>query len=184
MVLRVKKTKRYEEQKPEQVAAYLKQTEGIPVERIAYVDESGIDRFLYREYGWAQRGEEVIGVISGKKYKRTGIVAAKLGKEIIEPLQYEGTMDSVLFEKWYETRLLPKLPAGTVIVMDNASFHRKSKLTEISERMGHRLIFLSPYSPELNPIEHYWSWLKRQLRKILHLHDSFDDALRYCLQVG
>jgi transposase len=162
----------------------LEETAEIPVERIAYVDESGVDRFIYREHGWAVRGEPVIGVISGKKFKRTGIAAALLDKEIIEPMQYEGTMDSALFETWYETRLLPKLPKGTVIVMDNASFHRKSKLREISERMGYRLIFLSPYSPELNPIERYWSWLKRQLRKILHLHDSFDDALRSCLQVG
>jgi len=60
------------------------------------------------------------------KYKRTSIVAAQLNKKIIEPLQYEGTMDSKLFETWFKTRLLPNLPPKTTLVMDNAAFHRKS----------------------------------------------------------
>lgn len=133
---------------------------------------------MTREYGWSERGKPITGMVSGRKYKRVGIVAAQLGKSIIEPLQYSGTMDSALFEAWFETRLLPALPTNTFVVMDNASFHRKSKLLPLAAQAGISLIFLPPYSPNLNPIERFWAWLKRYLRKILHLHLSFDVALQ------
>ena len=108
------------------MAQYLSQIAQIPTAQLACVDETGIDNYLYREYGWAQRGESVIGQISVHKCQRTGIVAAQIEKSIIAPLQYDGTMDSVLFEAWFETHLLPALPKESVIVMDNASFHRSA----------------------------------------------------------
>lgn len=147
------------------------------------MDETGIDSYLYREYGWAKRGEKIYAQISGKKYRRTGVVAAQMGKEIIEPLQYDGTMDSLLFEAWFESRLLSALPLSTTIVMDNASFHRKSRLIPIAEKHGHTILFLPPYSPELNPIENFWSCLKSRLRSVLYLFDSFDNALSDCFRV-
>jgi len=149
----------------------------IPVSGIAYIDETGIDTYLYREYAYSRKGAAVYGEISGRKFKRVGIVAAQMDGKIISPLQYEGTMDSSLFEQWFEHCLLPSLPKESVIVMDNAAFHRKSRLFSIAEIFQCHLIFLPPYSPVLNPIEMFWRWLKRHLRKILPLHSSFDDAL-------
>lgn len=178
-----KKTKRYREQDPVKAAKYQEQIRDIPPERIAYIDETGIDTYLYREYAYSPKGEAVCDLISGRKYQRTGIVAAQMCGEIIEPFQYNGTMDSVLFEHWFEQCLLPALPPQSVIVMDNAAFHRKSRLYSCVQNTGHTLIFLPPYSPNLNPIEHFWSWLKRKLRKILHLFHSFNDALFECFQV-
>jgi len=159
------------------------QIKGIPADQIAYVDETGIDTCLYREYGWSERGKPLMGTVSGRKFKRTGIVAAQMGKSIIAPLQYDGTMDSALFETWFATRLLPSLPANSLVVMDNASFHRKNKLFPLVEQAGVRLVFLPPYSPEYNPIEHFWAWLKRYLCKILLLYPTFDDALYSAFQV-
>lgn len=141
------------------------------------MDECGIDTYLYREYGYAPRGQQVFGRISGRKYKRCGMVAAKMGGRILAPFQYSGTMDSRLFEFWFSTQLLPSLERDTVIVMDNASFHSKKRLISAAQNFGCRLVFLPPYSPELNPIENFWSWLKRFLRKILPSVPSFDDAL-------
>ena len=149
----------------------------LPPEELAYVDETGIDTCLYREYGWSERGLRLMGNISGHKFERTGIVAAQIGKSLLAPLTYNGAMDSLLFEMWFENCLLPVLPKAAVIVMDNASFHRKNKLVPLAEKSGHRLIFLPPYSPELNPIENFWSWLKRYLRKTLPSTSSFNDAL-------
>lgn len=146
-------------------------------EKIAYVDETGIDSYQYREYGYAPRGELLLDRISGRKYARTGIVAAQMGKEIFAPCRYDGTMNYKLFEDWFENHLLQELPKETVIVMDNASFHRKEPLYCLAEKYNCCLIFLPPYSPELNPIEHFWSWLKRTLRKILPKLSSFDEAL-------
>jgi len=72
-------------------------------------------------------------------------------------------------------RLAFAAPAGdgSVVVMDNASFHRKGRLHALAERAGHRVLFLPPCFPELNPIEHFWAWLKGRLRKTLPLFSSF-----------
>jgi transposase len=161
----------------------LSEIEGIDPDRIAYVDETGIDHFLHRPYARATRGEPVHAAVSGKKYKRTSVVAAQVGGEIIASMQYDGTMDSALFEAWFEKMLLPSLDPSTVIVMDNASFHRKSVLLPLAQSDGHRLLFLPPYSPELNPIEHLWAWLKQKLRAILPLYANFNDALLECFHV-
>ena len=138
---------------------------------------------MYREYGYAPRGQKVFDRISGRKYKRCGIVAAQMADRIVAPLQYSGTMDSALFEFWFTEQLLPSLEKGTVIVMDNASFHSRKRLISLAQNAGCKLIFLPPYSPELNPIENFWAWLKRFLRKILSSVASFDDALFTAFQL-
>ena len=161
----------------------MEQIKDIPPEKIAYVDECGIDTYLYREYGYAVRGEQVLGRIRGRKYKRCGIAAAKMADRILAPFQYTGTMDSGLFESWFSDQLLPSLDKDTVIVMDNASFHSKKRLFFAAQNAGCRLLFLPPYSPELNPIENFWAWLKRFLRKILPDAASFDDALSAAFQL-
>lgn len=147
------------------------------------MDETGIDTYLYREYGYAPKGEKVQGNVSGKKYKRVGVVTAKRGSQVVAPLEYSGAMDSTLFEWWFTERLLPALPQGSVIVMDNAAFHHKQRLLSITEENGYRLVFLPPYSPELNSIENFWAWLKCFLRKILPSFPSFDDALYTAFQL-
>ena len=151
-----------------------------PANQIVYVDECGMDQFLYREHARAPRGEKVYGIISGKKYKRTSVVAAQCEGRIFAPLAYEGTTDSVLFEYWFEHILLPELSSGYLIVMDNASFHRKGVLSLLAAKASCSLLFLPPYSPDLNPIEHFWAWLKSKLRDLLPLFHSFDNALEAC----
>ena len=147
------------------------------------MDECGIDTYLYREYGYASRGQKVFDQISGRKYKRCGIVAAQMAGRILAPFQYSGTMDSSLFEFWFSKQLLPSLEKGAVIVMDNASFHSKKRLISAAQNAGCRLIFLPPYSPELNPIEKFWAWLKRFLRNILSSVVPFDDAIVTAFQL-
>ena len=82
------------------------------------MDECGIDTYLYREYGYAPQGQQIFGRISGRKYKRCSIVAAKMADKILAPFQYSGTMDSSLFEFWFSNQLLPSLDKDTVIVRD------------------------------------------------------------------
>lgn len=149
-----------------------------------YVDETGIDQYLYRPYARAPRGVPVQGKISGKKYARTSIVAGQCEKRIVAPLQYSGTMDSVLFGFWFQTMLLPSVETGSVIVMDNARFHQKKVLHEMAEQVGCHVLFLPPYSPDLNPIENFWAWLKARLRNILTCFKSIDEAVSDCFQVA
>lgn len=147
------------------------------------MDECGIDTCLYRKYGYAPRGQKVFSRISGRKFKRCGIVAAKRNGTILAPFQYSGTMDSTLFESWFTSQLLPSLDKGTVVVMDNASFHSKTRLPCVAQEFGCRVVFLPPYSPEFNPIENFWAWLKTTLRRILPSFSSFDDALSASFQL-
>ena len=153
-----------------------------PEYKLYYVDECGIDQYLYREYAYSPRGAFVEGQISGKKFERTNIVAAKCGDRIIAPMTYNGTTDSVLFECWFEKMLLKSIPKYSIIILDNAAFHRKSKLYELAEKAECEVLFLPPYSPDLNPIENFWAWLKQRLRKILPDFDNFDAALVDCFQ--
>ena len=148
-----------------------------------YVDETGIDQCLYREYGRALRGQKVKGVVSGKKFKRTNIVAGICSGRWIAPLQYDGSTDSKLFEYWFENCLLKEIGRGKYIVLDNASFHRKACLTELAAYKRCKVIFLPPYSPDLNPIENRRAWLKQKLREILPDSDSLDHALWSAFQV-
>ena len=139
-----------------------------------------MDKYLYREYAYSLRGVPVVGKISGKKFKRTNIVAARCGDRIVAPMIYDGTTDRVIFECWFETMLLKSIPKYSIVILDNATFHRKVRLQELAATAGCEVLFLPPYSPDLNPIENFWAWLKHNLRNILPKYDNFDDALMDC----
>ena len=162
----------------------MEKLKAIPVETLIYVDETGIDQCLYREYVRVPRGQKITAKISGRKFKRANIMAGICQGKWVAPLEYSGTTDSVLFEFWFEHCLLKEAKAGSVIVLDNATFHRKSVLPDLAERYNCKILFLPPYSPDLNPIEKKWAWLKRKLREILQNWDSFDAALCSIFQVS
>ena len=178
-----KKTTRYHEQDAEKVREYLEKIKDIPQEKIIYIDETGIDKFLYRKYARAPKGEKIYEKVRGNKFERTRIVAAQAKNEILAPLQYKGKMHSQFFEAWFEKHLIPKLAQGSVIVMDNASFHRKKRLYELAEQYDVKIIFLPPYSPELNPIEHFWHWLKKKICDLLKFSQNLDEVIYSIFQV-
>ena len=89
-----KKTARYFEQDPQKVKEYLEKIKYLSKEKIVYVDETGINKFLYRKYARAFKGEKVYERVRGNK---TSIVAAQVGSRIIAPLQYKGMMHSQFF---------------------------------------------------------------------------------------
>ena len=172
-----KKTRRYKEREAEKVKAYQEEIEEIAEEKRVYIDKSGFQTYYDREYGYAPKGEKVFGEIAGKKYARTNLVAARVGDHILAPMYYNQNTNSEIFEIWFENQLTPLLHPGDVVIMDNASFHRKSELSEIAERRQIRVLFLPPYSPELNPIEKTWANIKRWLKNNIRFHSSFEDAL-------
>lgn len=94
-------------------------------------------------------------------------------------------MDSEFFEAWFKDIFLNEIEPNKVIVMDNASFHRKNKLYEICENANKnlKLIFLPPYSPELNPIEKYWAKLKKNLKKIHKNNKTLEESIYQLFKV-
>lgn len=178
-----KKTTRYYEQDAEKVKEYREKIKDVPKEEIVYIDETGIDKCLMRKYGRSPKGVKVYGRVYGHKFARINIVAAQQGNHIIAPLMYKGMMHSLFFEEWFEKHLIPLLSKNTVVVMDNASFHRKKRLNDLAEQYGIRIIFLPPYSPELNPIEHFWSWLKKKIADSVLLFQNFEQIIYSIFQV-
>lgn len=151
---------------------YIKKISGIKKNDLVYIDESGIDRTRYKNRGWSKRGDILLGKISGKRFIRTNIVAAQCGKKILAPMTFKGSCNSKLFIAWVEQMLIPELRAGQTIIMDNASFYKASRVREAVESVGCKLIYLPPYSPDLNPIEKFWANLKRWINQHLpHMED-------------
>jgi transposase len=107
----------------------------------------------------------VHGKISGKRYMRTSIVAARDREhKFVAPLLFEGMADTLLIIYWVKELLLKSLPANSILIWDNASFHKSKELKQLVEKAGHTMLFLPPYSPDLNPIEHKWFELKENLK--------------------
>ena len=134
---------------------------------IVYNDETEIDRYLYRSYARAPRGEKVYEKISGRRFERTSIAAGQVDREFIAPMIYKESMTIDFFVEWFKTQLLPALKTPHVIVMDNASFHPKHILDELYIKDKHFFLPLPAYSPDLNPIEQAWAILKKKVTDLL-----------------
>lgn len=154
----------------EQIAPFSK-------EDLVYVDESGIDSYVHQSFGWAKRGAKVFGEVSGKRYARESFVAAKCGSEVLAPFCFQGTCYTDLFNLWIETCLVPVLKPGQVVILDNATFHKSEKTKTLIENAHCTLLFLPPYSPDLNPIETFWANLKSKIREFLKCCSSLSEAI-------
>lgn len=142
-----------------------------------YVDESGVDHYFHRPFARSFVGKLVFGGISGKRYQRESFVAAKVEKKIIAPFCYQGTCDTRLFNLWVEQFLVPELKPGQVVILDNATFHKSQKTRDLIIQAGCRVIFLPPYSPDLNRIEKFWASLKRTIRENLKKFKTLSAAI-------
>lgn len=149
---------------------------------IVYVDESGIDSRIYREYAGSKRGVKVLADITGKRFSRTTLIAGLVNKKIISPLRFEGYTDSKVFETYLEKCLIPELRKGQTVIIDNASFHKSKRVKELIEKANCRLIYLPPYSPDLNPIENSWAAIKAQVRKYRHKFQNLNQTIDFVFQ--
>ena len=148
---------------------------------VVFVDESGLNRSYRRQMARAKRGKRVHEKKSGRKSTKTNVIAGLCGAKHIAVRCYDHSTTAAFFEDWFEWELLSVVPEGSIIIMDNASFHRKSKLHEIAARYGVFVLFLPPYSPEFNPIEKSWANLKRWLIDDLVRFPSLDLAVEWYL---
>ena len=141
-----------------------------------YVDESGFGPTMTRQYAYAPKGRRVYGLRSGHRRPRTSLIAARIGNRFTAPLLFEGTCNTAVFNHWLDTQLCPRLNATQVGVMDNVPFHKSAKTRELIECTGATLLFLPPYSPDLNPIEHDFAILKR--RREYNEHATLDALIQ------
>lgn len=149
----------------------------VKVRGFVYVDESGVHKHYQRDRGRALRGVRVHGEKPGKRTKKTNVIAGLCGKKHIAVRCYEHATTAAFFEDWFEWELLGVVPAKSVIILDNASFHRKKQLYAIAARYGVFVLFLPPYSPDFNKIEKSWANLKRWLKDNSKRFPSLDFAI-------
>ena len=120
---------------------------------------------MARLYGRSPKGERLVGTVPQGHWKTTTFVAALGIDGLTAPLVIDGAMNGDLFVAYVQQELVPSLTAGDVVVMDNLAAHKRAEVREAIEAAGCTLLYLPPYSPDLNPIVLAFSKLKALLRK-------------------
>lgn len=153
------------------------------------MDEFGCDRSVRREHGWSAKGTPCPDVKSGQRKQRVnGVAAWSSGtgdtgdtSGLIAPFSFNQSCNHELFELWFWKLLCPELRAGQVVILDNARFHRPQALKRLARKVGCRVLFLPPYSPDLNKIEPQWRGVKSRVRAYrrqgMELHQAVELAM-------
>jgi transposase len=139
--------------------------EQIETEQLVFVDEMGTNTSLSTMYAWAPKGQRAYWCVPRNRGANTTVLSSMSVEGMGPSLTVEGTTTSVVFEAYVEQVLAPELRKGQVVVMDNLTAHKGERVKELIEEQGCELIYLPPYSPDLNPIEEAFSKVKRLLRK-------------------
>lgn len=121
---------------------------------------------MAREYGWAPRGERAVGDKPGRSWKTLTLIGAiRLGRKP-QLMTYPGAINGKVFLHYVRRRLAPWLRPGDCVVLDNLGAHKVRGVEDAIEAVGAFVLYLPAYSPDMNPIELWWSELKRQLRTV------------------
>jgi transposase len=147
-----------------------------------FLDESGAMTNMTRRFARAPVGQRAVCPVPAGHWKTVSMIGAIGCGGLIASMAVEGSVDGEAFLVYVRQILAPQLRPGDVVVMDNLSSHNVTGVQEIIEQTGARLMYLPPYSPDLNPIENIWSKIKQELRSIgartlEALFDAIDAAM-------
>jgi transposase len=133
--------------------------------RFVFLDETGLNTKMTRLYGRAPRGERLVAAVPHGHWRTTTFIAGLRQSGVIAPLVLDGPMTGAAFRAYVEQALVPALKPGDVVVMDNLAAHKVAGIEQAIALAGASLLYLPPYSPDLNPIEQLIAQLKALLRK-------------------
>jgi len=119
---------------------------------------------MTRRYGRAKRGHRLVAAVPHGHWKTTTFVGALRCDGLIAPLAIDGAINGERFLAYVTDILVPTLKSGDIVIMDNLRVHKMAGVREAIEAVGAKLLFIPPYSPDLNPIELAFSKLKALLR--------------------
>ena len=128
---------------------------------LIYLDETGFADETFRSYGYALRGQCVHGLIPSQKKRTTTLIVAQLSNKLIAPKLLLGSCNAQRFNTWIDEQLSPHLDAKSLVIMDNARIHKPLKTQALIQRCGASVLYLPPYSPDYNPVEHQLANIKR-----------------------
>jgi len=121
---------------------------------------------MSRSWGWAEKGERVPEAIPAGHWRSFTLLGAMTTSGLLATMTIEAATDGDVFRAFVEQVLCPRLQPGQVVVMDNLSAHKAAAVRQVIEAVGARLLYLPPYSPDLNPIEKCWAKIKQVLRSL------------------
>lgn len=136
------------------------------MERLVFLDESGATTQMTRHYGRAPRGQRVREATPQSHWQTLTLFAALTTRGLEAPMTIAEPTDGDIFLAYVEQVLCPRLRPGQVVILDNLSAHKVAGVRERIEAAGAQLLYLPPYSPDLNPIEQAWSKVKQILRSL------------------
>jgi len=145
---------------------YWERIRDVKAEDMVFIDESGSNLGMTRLYGRAEEGKRVYDSVPASRGKNVTIIGAIALKGLVAFINILGASDSLVFEAFIATLLVPSLWKGACVMVDNASIHKEKDIRPIIEEAGARLEFLPPYSPDFSPIENCWSKVKLLIRSI------------------
>jgi transposase len=131
-----------------------------------FLDESGVTTEMTRRYGWAPRPERVSEAVPAGHWRTLTVLAALTTTGVLASMSIESPTDGDVFLAFVEQVLAPRLEPGHVVILDNLSAHKVRGVRQLIEDRGAQVLYLPPYSPDLNPIEQAWSKLKQRLRGV------------------
>lgn len=135
-------------------------------EQLVFIDETGASTNLARRHGRCRRGRRLrVGLPHGH-HKTITFVSGLRRSGLVAPKAFDGAMNAERFEAWLRDDLGPTLRKDDIVVMDNLSSHKSERVTHILASFGASVLYLPPYSPDLNPIEKAYAKLKAHLRKL------------------
>lgn len=151
-------------------------------DKLIFIDETGATTKMARLRGRAPRGQRCRAAIPHGHWKTTTLTAGLRINGLAAPMVIDGPMDGEAFLAYVKKVLVPELARGDIVVMDNLPAHKVSGVRQAIEAVGAHLLYLPPYSPDLNPIELAFAKLKLQLRAaaartIPHLWDAIAEAI-------
>lgn len=135
-------------------------------DRLVFIDETGVNLAMTRRYGWAPIGERAVGYAPFNRGETATLVAALTVDRIEAPFLFPGAMDTMALRTYVLEVLAPCLRRRDIVLWDNLSVHEDVEAGQAIHSVGARLVFLPPYSPDLNPIELAWSKVKGRLRQL------------------
>jgi transposase len=138
---------------------------GMDIERLVFIDETWASTNMTRNYGRAPKGCRCLSSAPLGDWQTTTFVAGLRHHRLTAPMVVDGPMDGELFLAWVEQFLCPTLQPGDIVILDNLSSHKVEGVQQAGAAVSARVLYLPPYSPDLNPIEKLFSKLKTLLRK-------------------
>ena len=155
---------------------------GLDLDKLAFFDESGVNTIMARRYGRCLQGQRLVDSAPAGYYQTYTLMSAVRLDGVVAPLLLDGPVNAETFVGYVEECLIPELRAGDILIMDNLPAHKNPRVTQVVEGAGCTLVYLPPYSPDLNPIENMWSKVKAILRSTAaRTFDTVVDAARTAL---